>query len=134
MPPLLPLPPLPLLPSPSFTTSTTASAYRLPLDRLGPAPIAIGTVAAGAAATIKVRRTSEGGNDSGNVRGLTTTMADARISPMSNSWRTRGTLLLPPSLGILQGAPPSRRGGEEKEEEEEEAPLAPPAGCRDASR
>jgi hypothetical protein len=41
---------------------------------------------------------------------------------MPNSRTTRETSLPPPSLGI------SRGGGEE----EEEAPLAPPAGCRDA--
>jgi len=52
---------------------------------------------------------------------------------MLNSRTTRETSLPPPSLGISRGAPPSWRGGEEAEEEEE-APLAPLAGCRDASR
>jgi hypothetical protein len=42
------------------------------------------------------------------------------------------TSLPPPSLGFSQG-PPSRRG-RKAAEEEEEAPLAPPAGCRDALR
>jgi hypothetical protein len=69
--------------------------------------------------------------------GVCRTPSDAFRPPMPNSRTTRGTSLPPPSLGISQGAPPSRRGGkeaEEEEEEEEEAPLAPPAGCRDASR
>jgi len=89
--------------------------------------------AAGAAAARRVRRASDGGNNGGDVRGLmTTTTVDARISPMPNSRMTWETSLPPPSLGFSQG-PPSRRGRKEAEEEEE-APLAPPAGCREASR
>ena len=89
--------------------------------------------AAGAAAARRARRASDGGDDGGDTRGLTTTTVDARISPMPNSRTTRETSLPPPSLGISQGAPPSRRGGEEAEEGWD-APLAPPAGCCDASR
>ena len=51
---------------------------------------------------------------------------DVRISPMPNSQTTRETSLPPLSLGISRGA--------KEAEEEEEALLAPPAGCRDASR
>ncbi len=61
------------------------------------------------------------------------TTVDARILQMPNPRMMRETSLPPPSLGILQGAPPSRRGGKEAGEEEE-APLAPTAGCPDASR
>jgi hypothetical protein len=88
--------------------------------------------AAGPAPPRRARRASNGGDDGGDARGSTTTTVDARILPMPNSRMTRETLLPPPSLEFSQG-PPSRRGRKEAEEEEE-APLAPPAGCRDASR
>jgi len=88
---------------------------------------------AGAAAARRAHRASDGGDDGGDVRGsTTTTTVDARILPMPNSRMTRETSLPLPSLGFSQG-PPSRRGRKEAEEEGE-APLAPPAGCREASR
>ena len=89
--------------------------------------------AAGAAAARRARRASDGGDDGSDARGSTTTTVDAQISPMPNSRTTQETSLPPPLLGILGGAPPSRGGGKEAEEGSD-APLAPPAGCRDASR
>jgi hypothetical protein len=88
--------------------------------------------AAGAAAARRARRASDGGDDDGNARGSMTTTVDARISPMPNLRMTRETSLPPPLLGFSRG-PPSRQGRKEAEEEEE-APLAPPAGCCNASR
>ena len=41
---------------------------------------------------------SDGGDNGGNARGFTMMMAEAQISSMPNSRRTRETLLPPPSL------------------------------------
>ena len=97
----------------SFITSATASACRLPFashsSRTSSRRNREG--GRGAAAARRVRHASDRGDDGGDARGLTTTAADAWISPMPNSRRTRETLLPQPSLGISRGAPPSRLGG-----------------------
>ena len=67
--------------------------------------------AAGAAAARRARRASDGGDDGGDARGSTTTMVDARISPMPNTENAGDVVATSVARDLARGAAILAGGG-----------------------